>query len=105
MLARNIKELRIEKGYTQAQLAEQIGVTQGAVYFWEKGINEPTAGYLIKMARIFGTTVDELLSFESVEKREVFTKSSQMNTYFNRITDKQQELLIDLAKEFSKQNG
>lgn len=105
MLASNIKELRIEKGYTQAQLAEQIGVTQGAVYFWEKGINEPTAGYLIKMARIFGTTVDELLSFESVQKREVSTKSSQMNAYFNRVSDKQQELLIELAKEFSKQNG
>jgi len=105
MLRENIKELRIENGMSQAELAQKVGVSQGAIYFWEKGINEPTAGYLIKMARIFGTTVDELLSFESVEKREVFTKSSQMNTYFNRITDKQQELLIDLAKEFSKQNG
>ena len=54
MLGKNIKELRKERGYTQARLAKEIGVTQGAVYFGEKEINEPTAEYLVKLAKIFG---------------------------------------------------
>ena len=50
MFGKNLKELRTEKGYTQAELAKEIGVSQGAIYFWEKEINEPTAGYLVKLA-------------------------------------------------------
>jgi len=36
MFGNNIKELRKEKGLTQTQLAQAVGVTQGAIYFWEK---------------------------------------------------------------------
>ncbi|MBQ9734675.1 MAG: helix-turn-helix transcriptional regulator [Clostridia bacterium] len=102
MLSRNIKELRTENGLTQAQLAESIGVTQGAVYFWEKGVNEPTAGYLIKMAELFGISVDELLSFECQKSGEQSTKVAEMNRYFSKLTVSQQEILIDTAKEFLK---
>ena len=99
MLNQNIKEFRIERGLTQAQLAEMVGATQGAVYFWEKGINEPTAGYLIKRARIFSVSVDELLSFESEQKGEGSSKVAEMNRYFTRLTSRQQELLINVARE------
>ena len=102
MLNKNIKELRIERGLTQAQLADQIGVTQGAVYFWEKGVNEPTAGYLIKMAELFGISVDELLSFECERTGEQSTRAVEMNRYFSKLTVKQQDLLIETSKEFLK---
>ena len=102
MLNKNIKELRLERGLTQAQLADQIGVTQGAVYFWEKGVNEPTAGYLIKMAELFGISVDELLSFECERMGEQSTRAVEMNRYFSKLTVKQQDLLIETAKEFLK---
>lgn len=102
MLSKNIKELRTENGLTQSQLAENIGVTQGAVYFWEKGVNEPTAGYLIKMAELFGISVDELLSFESQKNGEQSTRSAEMNRYFSKLNAAQQEILIATAKEFLK---
>ena len=102
MLSKNIKELRTENGLTQAQLAESIGVTQGAVYFWEKGVNEPTAGYLIKMAELFGISVDELLSFESQKNGEQSTHAAEMNRYFSKLNATQQEILIATAKEFLK---
>ena len=102
MLSNNIKEFRTEKGWTQAQLAEKIGVTQGAVYFWEKGINEPTAGYLIKLARLFSISVDELLSFEYNKTEETSgSKTEEMNRLFGKMSDKQQEILISLAKEIT----
>lgn len=102
MLGKNIKELRQEKGFTQAQLAEQIGVTQGAIYFWEKEINEPTAGYLIKLARIFGVSIDELLSYEGKAVGKRTLRAAEMNGYFAKLTTAQQDVLIATAKEFLK---
>lgn len=99
MLRQNIKELRQEKGLTQAELANKIGVTQGAVYFWEKGINEPTAGYLIKMARVFSVSVDELLSFER-DKEQDHSKRAEMNKRFIKLSEEQQNLLLSVADEF-----
>ena len=39
-----IKEKRLEKGYTQEQMAELLGITAPAVNKWEKGVSQ-TKGY------------------------------------------------------------
>ena len=56
-----IKELRNEKHMSQKMLAEQIGVSQKAIDFWEKGINEPKASYIIRLAKCFNVSADYLL--------------------------------------------
>ena len=61
MFGKNIKELRIEKNMSQKMLAEKIGVTQGAVYFWEKEINEPKMAYIILLAKYFKVSTDYIL--------------------------------------------
>lgn len=59
-----LKELRIEKNISQQKLANIIGVTQKAIDFWEKNINEPKASYIIKLAKFFNVTTDYLLGIE-----------------------------------------
>lgn len=61
MLKEIIKELRMEREISQSALAKAIGVSQKAIDFWEKGINEPKASYIIKLADYFGVTTDFLL--------------------------------------------
>lgn len=56
-----IKEMRKRSGMTQEELAQQIGVTQGAVWQWESGMVMPTAVNLQKLAAALNRTVDELL--------------------------------------------
>ncbi len=56
-----IKELRTERGLSQAALAKEIGVSQKAVDYWERGINEPKASYILALAEFFGVSSDELL--------------------------------------------
>ena len=56
-----LKELRSDYGISQAVLAKAIGVTQKAIDFWEKDINEPKASYIIALAQFFGVTSDFLL--------------------------------------------
>ncbi len=56
-----IKELRTERNISQAFLAQQIGVSQKAVDYWERGINEPKASYIVKLADYFDVSADYLL--------------------------------------------
>lgn len=53
--------LRKEKGMTQAELAQALGVTNKAVSKWETGESMPETAQLIPISRIFGVSVDELL--------------------------------------------
>ena len=57
-------ELRKEKQLSQASLAKEIGVTQKAIDFWEKGINEPKATYIVLLAKYFYVSCDYLLGLE-----------------------------------------
>ena len=58
-IGEKIKELRIEYGFSQAMLAKQIGASQKAVDYWERGVNEPKASYVIALVRFFGISFDE----------------------------------------------
>lgn len=61
ILATNICELRAELGISQRELAERVGVSQKAIDFWEKGVNEPKASYILCLAKVFNVTTDFLL--------------------------------------------
>ena len=63
-ISTRIMELRKEKGISQKNLAENVGVTQKAIDFWEKGLNEPKATYIIALAQFFGVSTDYLLGLE-----------------------------------------
>lgn len=56
-----LSEYRKKAGLTQKQLAEKLGVAQGAVANWEAGDRKPNIVTLKKIAKILGCTADELL--------------------------------------------
>ncbi len=64
VLSTNIRELRAELGISQQELAKRVGVSQKAIDFWEKGINEPKATYIVSLARAFGVSADYLLGMD-----------------------------------------
>ena len=63
-LAENIRKIRKERGLTQEQLAEALGVTTGAVYKWEAEKSLPEIGMLMEIADFFDVSVDVLLGYE-----------------------------------------
>lgn len=56
-----IKELRNEKNFSQAELAKAIGVSQKAIDYWERSVNEPKASYIVRLADLFDISTDYLL--------------------------------------------
>ena len=64
-----IRQLRINKGFTQRELAERINVSDKAVSKWECGKGCPDVSLLTSLADIFGTDTEALLSGE-INKNE-----------------------------------
>jgi len=50
---------------SQAEFARRLNVTRATASAWEQGVNLPTAGYLIDMARLFRVSSDYLLGLSS----------------------------------------
>lgn len=61
-LGEALKARRTAAGYTQEYVAETLGVSRQAVSKWENGASEPSTANLMALARLYGLSVDELLS-------------------------------------------
>lgn len=60
-IGNRIKELRIKKGFTQSQLADELGFTSQTISNWESGAREPDIDALVHLAFLFDVTLDYLL--------------------------------------------
>jgi transcriptional regulator with XRE-family HTH domain len=63
--AKRLASLRDEHGWTIEHLADRLGVSRQAVWYWETGQRLPRAGSFRKIADEFGVTERELLVDES----------------------------------------
>lgn len=59
--AQNVKELRIQKGLKQLDVAKALYTTQRKVSYWETGKIEPDIDTLWALAEFYDITVDELI--------------------------------------------
>ena len=65
MVADRIKALREQKGFTQTDLANQLGITRSSVNAWEMGISVPSTQYIVELAHIFKVSTDYLLCVDT----------------------------------------
>ena len=64
MITEKLKQYRLERGLTQAQLAKLLEVSPSAVGMYEQGRREPDGGLLARMASVLRCSTDELLGVE-----------------------------------------
>jgi len=60
------KEIRTSRKLKQQQVADLLGIPLRTYQNYERGVNEPDAGILCKMADYFGVTVDYLVGYSDV---------------------------------------
>lgn len=65
MVADRIKALREQKGLTQTDLSNQLGITRSSVNAWEMGISVPSTQYIVELAHIFKVSTDYLLGVDT----------------------------------------
>lgn len=55
-----VAELRRERGWTQRELGERLGVSRQTVIAIEKGRFDPSLPLAFRIARVFGAAIEEL---------------------------------------------
>lgn len=60
-IAQRLAAMRREKGYSQEELANRLGLSRQAVSKWERAESSPDTGNLIALADLYGVTLDELV--------------------------------------------
>jgi len=76
-----LKELRSQKGMTQAQLAKNVGVSPGNVGDWETGKSKPGYNALAALARIFEVSADYLLELDLPPAKTSFDLTDYKTTH------------------------
>lgn len=63
-----LREYREKIGLRQVDVAKKMNVDQGAVSKWESGETRPSRKYHKKLSKLYGITIDELLSDNQSEE-------------------------------------
>lgn len=61
IIAERLKMLRAEKGVGQNELAEQLGLSNASISYWENAKQEPSASAIFKLSQYFDVSSDYLL--------------------------------------------
>lgn len=67
MIYMNLKRLRNQHQYTQEMLAEKLGVSRQVIAKWERGDSTPDLDLCIKLADLYGVTLDNLVNYNEDE--------------------------------------
>lgn len=73
-----LKELRKDKGLTQKELAEKIGISDKTISKWENGNSFPDTTMLLPLCNVLDVTVNELLTCEKIPP-EIYSKKAEEN--------------------------
>ena len=80
-----IRRLRRERGMTQEELAEILGVTFQAVSKWENDTGMPDISQVVPLAHVFGVTTDTILcvgeTAPNVDAMQIYTNAMQNTRY------------------------
>lgn len=92
-----ISTLRKEKGWTQAEFALRLHVTDKAVSKWERGAGFPDIKLIEPMADVLGVSILEIIKSERITESEIVTENA--NETISDIID-----IAILQKRIEKRN-
>lgn len=102
-MAKRIRQTRKAARMSQTELAERIGVSQGAVSQWEQGIAEPKSRQLCELAEALEVTADYLLGRTEIPNiyrvRPPETLAAHQTEGMEQVTPERMEEIIAQAYE------
>lgn len=63
-VGKRLLELRLEKGVSQNQMADDMQLSNASISYWENGKQEPTASAVYRLAAYFNVSSDYLLGLK-----------------------------------------
>ena len=86
-LGDKIAELRRQRGWSQENLAERLGVTRQSVSKWESGASVPDLDKIIGLSELFGVTTDYLLGREDLQVLDVSGLTAQQVAHLQMLVE------------------
>lgn len=93
-----LKKLRLARGLSQAQVAEDLGLPQKTYCNYERNEREPNSTVLMKLGAYFGVTLDYLLNYHCDNENGSPTIEEERETYREFFADLTQEEKIELKR-------
>ena len=93
---RKVKQLRIDSGYTQKELAKRLNVSESAVSMWERGERQIGFEKADAITDLFGVTLNEILEERnSITDDYTFEEKNLINAW--RHADEQTRRIVAYA--------
>ena len=110
--AERLKQARIKRGYTQQQIADEMGITNSTYCGYETGKRQPDVAKIKQLANILNVSGDELLGTEfksdkidlSSSEQAHITKYRQLNADGQNKVDEYTTDLVDSGKYSAEEN-
>ena len=99
-----LKQLRLQKGITQPQLAERLGISRSAISMYERGEREPDTTTMEAIAALFGVDMNYLYGMPTVTFDD-FTYA--LHNESKDLTEENKQKLLEMARLFklAQQHG
>lgn len=99
-----LKQLRLQKGLTQPQLAERLGISRSAISMYERGEREPDTTTMEAIAALFGVDMNYLYGMPTVTFDD-FTYA--LHNESKDLTEENKQKLLEMARLFklAQQHG
>lgn len=99
-----LKQLRLQKGLTQPQLAERLGISRSAISMYERGERVPDTATMEAIAALFGVDMNYLYGMPTVTFDD-FTYA--LHNESKDLTEENKQKLLEMARLFklAQQHG
>lgn len=95
IISRYLQLLRKSHNYTQEELAKKLDISRQAVSKWETGITLPDVEVLLKISKLYGLTINEILE-PSIQAERI--------SDFEQISEIPENELKEVLEQFDAQS-
>jgi repressor LexA len=95
IIGENIKQYRLQNGWTQQELGSKIGMSKNAIGNYEKGFRSPKKDTMFDLANAFNISIDDL--FPPVQKYSS-SNTSSIQTIYDQLHQPRQEKVLTYAE-------
>lgn len=102
-VGQNVYKIRKDKGITQEELANKIGITQTLISKYEKGKLQISSDMLIRFAKALSTPADKILGLTQIEEnKNVSLKISRRMNKIELLPESEQKALLKTIDTYLK---
>lgn len=107
-LGKHLASLRKARGFTQAELGRAVGVSQQAVFAYEINERRVSIYILIKLAKVFSTSVDELIGIARplrIPKRRLSPRAMRHAARLQKLPTNQKRFVLRILDMLEASNA